>query len=394
MPMTLPEPKLCSYPFLALCLVALFGFGNIAVFYGFYPYLLSIGVSPHWAGWLLALEPMAAFFLRPVISPWLGARNALPVLRASLVLIAVALLAYPLALTVPLLIVLRIAHGAAFVTLVSATTALLVHFVPPHKSGQAFGLFSLTTQLPFAVMPPLTEFLLRHVDSAAQAYAWMALMIPPALILLLPLGPAVRAIATQEPDHDRPGLADIAKALRPTRVRVMLGASLLVFLGSTLLFFFMKDFGAHLGLANAGLFFTVSTGATIAVRAVGSGLLDRVEKRRLLCLALLALAACQGAYSLVHSPAAFLAVAAGFGACMGIALPLVQSLIFLMADPGKRGLTANLSLSTMDAGYVLGPYLGAMVLAAGFSHAALFGLAACMTLGACALVAVAGPKSI
>ncbi len=74
MPMTPPEPKLCSYPFLALCLVALFGFGNIAVFYGFYPYLLSIGISPHWAGWLLALECESACNTDP-LSPVIGTEN-------------------------------------------------------------------------------------------------------------------------------------------------------------------------------------------------------------------------------------------------------------------------------------------------------------------------------
>ena len=49
-------------PFVSLCLVALFGFGNIAVFYAFHPYLLS--------SWLLAQEPLAALVLRPFISPF------------------------------------------------------------------------------------------------------------------------------------------------------------------------------------------------------------------------------------------------------------------------------------------------------------------------------------
>lgn len=385
----MPEPdhKLCSSPFVSLCLVALFGFGNIAVFYGFHPYLLSIGIAPFWAGWLLALEPLAALVLRPVISPWLGAGNALPVMRASLVLIGLALLAYPLAQTTPLLAALRVVHGAAFVALISATTALLVHFVPPRKSGQAFGLFSLTTQLPFALMPPLTEFLLGHVANTAQAYAWMALMILPALGLLIPLGPVARGLAAQARDNARPGLADIGQALNRDGVSRMLGASLLVFLGSTLLFFFMKDVGTRLGLTNAGLFFTVSTGATILVRAGGSALFDRLDKRRTLGTALLLLATCQAAFGLVRTPFAFLAVAAVFGGCMGVALPLVQSLLFLAADPSRRGLTANLMLSTMDAGYALGPWAGGMILAAGLSHAALFGLAAVMSLGACGLIA-------
>jgi hypothetical protein len=109
--------------------------------YGFYPYLISIGISPFWASWILALEPLAAFVLRPLISPVLGPGNALNAMRASLVMIALALLGYAHAQSVPMLICLRVFHGAAFVVLVSATTALLVHFIPPSRSGQGLAFF-------------------------------------------------------------------------------------------------------------------------------------------------------------------------------------------------------------------------------------------------------------
>ena len=394
MPATDHDNSFFSYPFTALCLVALFGFGNIAVFYGFYPYLISIGIPPFWAGWILALEPLAAFVLRPFISPLLGPGNALRVMRASLVMIALALLGYAQAQSVPMLVGLRVFHGAAFVALVSATTALLVHFIPAARSGQGFGIFSLTTMLPFAVMPPLTEWLLGHVPSAGHAYAWISLMTLPALALLAPMGPhARRARDAAHKGRTRPGLNDIGRALKNRNVSLVLGASLLTFLSSTLLFFFMKDFGASLGLANAGLFFTVSTGATIAVRLFGNALFDRLDKRRALTLTFGLLAGCYGAYSLVAAPLAFLLAAAVFGACMGVALPLLQSTLFLMTEPSRRGLNANLMLSTMDAGYFLGPYLGGVILGAGFSHAHLFLLSALMAICAGFLIWRSGCSS-
>lgn len=387
MPSSAHGASLFSYPFLSLCAVALFGFGNIAVFYGLYPYLISIGISPFWSGWILALEPMTALVLRPLISPRLGPGNALPAMRASLVMTALALLCYSQAHGLASLIVLRIFHGAAFVVLVSATTALLVHFIPPSKSGQAFGLFSLTTMLPFAIMPPLMENLLRVVPDAGHAYAWISVMTVPALALLATFGPHARFTQDRaQPARTAPGLADAGRALKNRGVAAILGASLLTFLSSTLLFFFMKDFGASLGLANAGLFFTVSTGATIAVRVAGSGFFDRVDKRRTLVLTFCVLAGCYGAYALVRTPLPFLLAAAVFGACMGVALPLLQSTLFVLAEPAHRGLNANLMLSTMDAGYFLGPYLGGMILAAGLPHAWLFRLSAAMALGAGLLV--------
>jgi predicted MFS family arabinose efflux permease len=387
-----PNAALFSYPFVSLCLVALFGFGNIAVFYGLYPHLISMGISPFWAGWVLALEPLAAFVLRPFISPGLGPGNALPVMRASLIMIALALLGYAWAQSLPALICLRVFHGAAFVSLVSATTALLVHFIPPSRSGQGFGLFSLTTMLPFAVMPPLMEYLLQLVPDAGHAYAWVSLMTLPALVLLAPLGPHARRAQAEQTSSGRAsaGLADIRSALRNAGVALVLGAGLLTFLGSTLLFFFMKDFAASIGLANAGLFFTVSTGATIVVRLIGSARFDRMDKRRALMLTFLVLAGCYASYSLVASPLPFLLAASLFGACMGVAMPLLQSTLFHLADPSKRGLTANLMLSTMDAGYVLGPYLGGMMLGMGLAHADLFRLSALLALGAWLLIRQTG----
>jgi predicted MFS family arabinose efflux permease len=382
-----PRPPLFTYPFLTLSLTTLIGFANIAVFYGFYPYLIGIGISPFWASLLLALEPMTAFFLRPVISPRLSASNALAVMRGSMAVIALALLAYPWADTVPLLLLLRAVHGAAFVLLVSATTALLVHFVPPARSGQGFGIFTLATLLPFAFVPPIMELLLRVLPSAAHAYAWMSVLSLPALLLMSLLGPhARRAAAAFPPARKSSGLSEIKTALRAPGVRRTLGVALCVFFSSSLLFFFMKGFALGIGMTNAGLFFTVSTGATILVRLLGNSFFDRVDKKRALVLSLLFLAGCYGSYSLVRAPLPFLLAAAGFGAAIGVALPLLQSTLFLQSDPGKRGLTTNLFLSTMDAGLFLGPYFGGLLLDAGLSHSGLFLISAGLALVGSGLV--------
>ncbi|HOD75843.1 MAG TPA: hypothetical protein PKJ17_07445, partial [Syntrophorhabdaceae bacterium] len=72
-------------------------------------------------------------------------------------------IAYLQATTVPALIVLRIFHGAVFVLLTSAVIALVVNFIPGEKSGQGFGILSVATMIPYAVIPPLSEALLPRV---------------------------------------------------------------------------------------------------------------------------------------------------------------------------------------------------------------------------------------
>ena len=250
--------------------------------------------------------------------------------------------------------------------------------------------------LPFAVMPPLMEYLLRIVPDAGHAYAWVSLMTLPALALLAPLGPMHVRHGKREANlsgQASTGLADIGSALKNPGVPLVLGAGLLTFLGSTLLFFFMKDFGASLGMANAGLFFTVSTGATIAVRLFGSARFDRMDKRRTLMLTFLVLAGCYSSYSLVASPLPFLLAAGLFGACMGVAMP--PSAIDPLS-PGRPVQTwSDRQPHAVHHGCRIcpGPYLGGMMLGMGLSHAALFRLSALLALGALLLIRQTGQPS-
>ena len=85
------------------------------------------------------------------------------------------------------MIVLRIIHGAAFVLLTSAVIALIVQFIPQEKSGQGFSIVSISTMIPYAVIPTLTETLLPHVASEAVIYAGVSVFSVVSILLLVAL---------------------------------------------------------------------------------------------------------------------------------------------------------------------------------------------------------------
>ncbi|MFA5285716.1 MAG: hypothetical protein WC347_08980 [Smithellaceae bacterium] len=58
------EKSLFTFEFMALCLVIVTAFCNVSVFYSFYYYLGVIEIPLVWRGFLVGLEPMAAFGLR------------------------------------------------------------------------------------------------------------------------------------------------------------------------------------------------------------------------------------------------------------------------------------------------------------------------------------------
>lgn len=376
-----PE-RLFTYDFMTLFLAAGFGFCNIAVFYGLAAHLAHIGIDPAWRGPIIAAEPLAALLARPFLSVWLTPRQALATARLALVAIAVALPCYMFATTIPLLLAVRIFHGLSFVCLASAVVTLLSKVVPPGAAGRAFGYFSLSALVPYALMPPLTEWLLTLVDGEAQAYAWTALLTLPSLVMFIPLGKRLGRDAFPEAEGRRPSLGEIRENLGQTPVALLLGANLMIFTGSTQVFFFMKPYATALGLAEPGLFFTVSTLASIAARLVAGPFFDKLPKRATAMLALVGLCACIALFAVSRGGAPFFWLAGAYGFCLGMAMPLLNATMFLESLPRLRGMNMNLMLFTMDAGYTLGPLVGGVLMAGWGGFPALF-----TTGAACAGVA-------
>ena len=78
---------LFTFEFFALCLIIVAAFCNVSVFYSFYHYLGDIDVPLVWRGFLVGLEPMAAFALRLLVLPWLHLRNAYAITMSALALL-------------------------------------------------------------------------------------------------------------------------------------------------------------------------------------------------------------------------------------------------------------------------------------------------------------------
>ena len=377
-----PE-RLFSYDFTVLTLAATFGFCNIAVFYGFGSYLNRLAMDPAWWGPLLAAEPLAAFCLRPLLSVLITPRNALALARSSLVGMGLALCSYPFAQSIETILLVRLCHGVAFVCLVSSVTVLLAQVLPRTLAGRAFGYFSLSALVPYAVMPPLAEWLLPVLGREDRVYACCAVFVLPALALLAPLGRRLgrRAMAGVA-GTGRPTLAQVRQSLASPAVRLLLLANLFLFLSTTLIFFFIKPFALRLGLADPGLFFTVSTGASIATRVLAGPAYDKLPREALLLAALLGLVVCIAGFAATTGEGRLLSLAAGYGLCLGVAMPLANAVMFDLSQPAMRGTNLNLMLFMMDTAYVFGPLAGGAVLAAEAGYPALF-----FTAAGCALTA-------
>jgi predicted MFS family arabinose efflux permease len=390
------EPRrLYSLEFIAVTVIMLFAFLNIAVFYSFYSYLGRIGVPALWKGFLLGLEPMAAFLLRPLVVSRLHAGNAPDWMAASLVMLVLALVSYQYVVSVPGIAAVRIVHGAAFVLLVSAAFTVVVNFIPRQRSAEGFSVISLATLIPYAVMPPVTEYLLGRVESEAAIYAGVAFLALPAAVLLLCVRKRLLAAAEAAGAVlSRPTLADVEESFRNRDIVLLFGINFFIYISHATVFFFMKDFALAAGTRNVGAFFTIYTAVMIAVRLLGSRIFDRLDKLRALSSAMAALVACLLALRFVSSENLFYVLAAVYGLCVGVGIPMLNAALFDASPPRHRGLNTNIALFMMDGGFFLGPYLGGALIAMGWPVSST--ILCCVffvAIGCCLSVTAAGRAS-
>ncbi len=373
--MTTQPQKLYSAEFVSLIFILFFGFCNMSVFYSFYSYLERLGISAEWRGIVVGLEPMTAFFLRPAVGVFIHAGNAMGFLRFSMILLAMILCAYTVTDSLPGLILLRICHGAAFVTLVSAGVALLVHFIPREKSTQGFGIMSLASLIPYAVAPMLTEIALRHFRNEALIYALVSIMAIPGIILIFAVGPRIRKMLVKmDPGYlQRPAIGQLWQNIRQVPVILILTMNLLIFFTYATVFYFIKSFLVVQGMGqDVGIFFAVSMGVMIVIRTGFGRWMDSGNKFRTLGGMALFLAAVCALLPWVDSLLKLFSAAGCYGMAMGGILPLLNSVMFEFSSRQFQGINSNLMLFMMDAGFFLCPVIMGTILASGGSYTLLF----------------------
>lgn len=359
-----PRMRLFNFGFLSLNLLVLFAFCNLAVFFSFVSFLDQLPIEPRWHGVLIGLLSASALVVRPIISPWLTPYNATRAVAAGLTLTAMSLLLYSQVHSLVPMILLRVLHGAANVTMLSASVTLLVAFMPPKKSGQGFGIITIMTLLPYAVIPLILENSVGHVP-LGDVYMYTALLMLPPALLLIPIARRVRAMgSTQQGTGNRQPEGGLRLNLAQPKVLLLLGSNGLLFSVFSIVFFFIKTFCSQSGIGNPGLFFTVSTCVMIGVRICFGSLFDRYDKAVLGMASLLVLTLAILLLNAMQSPALFYAAATLYGVGVGAATPLMNGLMFTISQPQYRSLNTNLMLEMVDAGFFLGPAACGLALAA------------------------------
>lgn len=343
------KDKLYNFGFLTLNVLVLFAFCNLAVFFSFYSYLNTLPIAKEWNGVLIGLFSVSALIIRPFISVILNRNNAIKGIATGLLITAIALLLYPFVQSLIPMILLRILHGIGYVVSVSSSIALLMAFMPPLKSGQGFGIITIATLLPYAVIPYILENIFTNTPLDI-VYSGTAILMIPSALLLIPLAKYLREKKSSIEAHNQNKLsrASLWLNIKQLKILSLLLANGLVFSVFSIILFFLKTFCSETGIGKPELFFTISIITMIAVRVFWGSLFDKYNKAVLILISLFVFATSLLMLNFANSIMLFYLAAFVYGLGVGAATPLMNGLMFVVSDSRYRGLNANLMLEMVD----------------------------------------------
>jgi predicted MFS family arabinose efflux permease len=369
--------------FVFLNVILFLAAATMAIFFQFHQHLRVLGVEPKWFGFLIGADSLASLVVQPVLAPFIHSGNSRRYMAIGLCGLVISLLLYGRAVTLFPLIMVRMLHGAAFITLISGMMVSMVDHIPREKSGQAFGFVSITRLLPYALVPPLVGAAMARMDGFAEVLLMGAgLMVLALLILILAL--PQQGDRTSQGSPQRIPTKELFDDLATREVSLLLLINLLLYSGYSVTFFFLKDFGIKAGINNPGFFFTVATMVMLVARVAGGALFDRLSKPWLTAGAMAALVLAYLLLPQVRSSGELSLLALLFGMAWGVVMPLLNAIMFDFSPPRYRGVNLNLSLVMMQAAFFVGPLAGGMILNA-FGYSILFFCCAVLSLVAALL---------
>ncbi len=353
--------SLFSRPFLLLLTQFLAVSTVVALFFPLQEYLQHLGVADSSIGFILGADALAALVVQALITPFVTARTARRWLLGGALLLGLALLLEGSVTSAALFTAARLLQGAGFICVVAGLMPLFVLCIPRDMSGRAFGWISLVRLAPYAAVPPLFDLLQVSPAALGTVLQWSSLLAL-AIVGLLWLLPVFEQERLPAPSASFEGMR---RSLTNPAVLLLLGATMLLYAGYAATFFFLKGFVQHTGLHSGGVFFTLATLVMMVVRLAGGSWFDRYDKRHQNSASLLLAAVATAALPWITTDGALLTLAVLCGLGWGVAMPLLNALLFDRSPPELRGLNQNLSLIMLQAGFFIGPWAGGALLAGG-----------------------------
>lgn len=348
-------------------------FGFFVASFMYFPtlplYIEARGGSQADISLVIGAAGIMSLFARPVVGWLVDGVGRRAMLMAGTAIAAGASLFLAFAVTLPLIIVGRLFHGAALATVTTAGVTLINDIVPQRRRGEANSYFGMAINIATGLGPPVGAYLviasfLRPAEQALSgvmptvmdAGNFSVMFLTGALLALLALLMASLVHDSYHPKGIRrlPSMAGMFR--RETVLPAVLSFSMTVPFACVLSL--VPLYARDHGLVNPGLFFTVSSGMMLMIRVVSGRASDRFGRPKVFLPGLALVGISMLVMNAATSPPMLLLAAALYGTGVGTAQPTLMAYAADLAPLQVRGA----AMSTFSLGFDLGLSLGAWAL--------------------------------
>ena len=358
----------------------------------------SLGASDALLGLIVSVSTLTGMATKPLfglLSDRMGRR--LWLIIGTLIFAGVPFL-YALIETPGQLIAIRLLHGTATAIYGPVTVAYVAERGGKRKA-ERLGWFGMARSGGYLIGPVVAGWLLLSLEPVTVFTLIGALSVA-AFIPVLTMegdepGPQKEALPRTNHSIDRQGAGLLSvQAIRGLlkRQAVLLGAPAVWLSGALEAAVFVVTYGikaflpvyaltAGYSTVEIGLFFSAQEGALILLKPWGGRLGDRLGHVRAVSLGMICLALSLPFLLMAASTVSLLAVAVAMGAAQAMIFPATVALIAEQVPADKVGAGMGLAGSLKNAGKVVGPLLGGLLIA-GLGYGGMFWMLAGVMLAA------------
>ena len=333
-------------------------------------YLAYRGETAALAGIGAAAFSAAAAVSRIVFGPFADVRGRVIVITIGSVILLAGTAGAAVFSDLNLFVLWRLLQGAGFAAVTTAAATAAADVLPAERLGEGIGYYGLGQAIAMSIGPALAIFLV-STDPAENLFRGLSISAAAVFLISfcchyekrperLPETSTYRRIANQRTEQEQRQQKDEGVLHRIFEPGALAGALPMMVICPTFGFgiYFTGLLGTKLGVANAGLFYTVSAVAMILIRLSSRTFMDRTPAIRLHAASALAgivfcamlVAAEQIAAGNAARDALFYLAGIPYGLCLGMALPVNQTVSVKNSPPERWGAANGLFLLLNDVG--------------------------------------------
>lgn len=320
-------------------------------------YALSIGADLTLASAIAGLMSLVSLFVCPFAGVLCDKGNRKHILIAANLGYGISLALHCVCVTIPSLIVIRIATGIFFSVCTVANVAYASAYIPKTRTGEGLGYVGLSTIVAQA-LGPLLGMELQEINGFSLTFlcagGFAFLCIP--LIAVLPFSVNYSVSETRKGLH--------LKDLFAAKFTLYMLMALLFSSAGGLISTYLAIIADVRQIADITIYFTLFSILSVALRPITGRILDQKGIFYIIIPALLGSGLCMLFVGMGKTLAMFM-IASFFGAVgQGSGLPSIQAHCVKMVDKGSTGVATSTIMIGQNIGNAIAPVIGSFFIGA------------------------------